>query len=117
MNWTPDSGDCPEGCWPLCLCSLWGDPIAINIVKAIRDRLILGRQLHGPWTTLFKYENGREALEEHLDGQIYATAGLMAMIDGGLDASTRADEQLLSDAGPDQPRRGPANDSNASLLP
>lgn len=84
MRFISDS-DCADGCWPLCLCELQGDPIAKSIVRAVRDRLILGRRLHGPWTSLFKYENGREALEEHLDGQIYATASLLSMIGEGLD--------------------------------
>lgn len=84
MIFKPDEG-CDEGCWPLCLCGLMGDPIAKSIVRAVRDRLILGRSRHGPWTSLVKYENGREALEEHLDGQIYATASLLALVEGGMD--------------------------------
>lgn len=75
-KWRPDPF-CAEGCWPLCLCGLFGDDIAKDIVRAVRDRLVTGRQRHGTWAANDLLDSAEEAWEEFIDGLVYSARGLL----------------------------------------
>ena len=66
---------CEATCWPLCLCGFADDPVAKNIIKIVRDRLLLGRKRHGNWNDDRSMK--REAMEEVADAMIYAARELL----------------------------------------